>query len=92
MVMNNKKVDLQELLWRRLWYPIGLRFRKKRFVDFEQFYLNKVLAGGTRRITILDLGGTFSYWKSMNFKYLDSAEITLLSILISKVLPATQQI
>lgn len=46
MVMNNKKVDLQELLWRRLWYPIGLRFRKKRFVDFEQFYLNKVLAGG----------------------------------------------
>ena len=28
----------------------------------------------------MDLGGTFAYWKSMDFKYADSAEITLLNL------------
>ncbi len=56
--------------------------RKKRMSEFEDFYFSKLLSKNisNRRITVLDLGGTLSYWQSMNFRYFNSADFTLLNL------------
>lgn len=61
---------------------ISLACRKKRMSEFEDFYSNKLLSKNTsnRKITVLDLGGTLAYWQSMNFRYFNSADFTLLNL------------
>lgn len=62
---------------------ISLSYRSKRMKMFEEFYRNEILETTLPpqdKITILDLGGTFSYWQSMDFKYADSAEFILLNL------------
>lgn len=66
-----------------LWRRISISFRAKRMEMFEEFYKDEVLDQSTHpqgKKTILDLGGTFSYWQSMSFKYADSAQFTLLNL------------
>ena len=67
-----------------LWNRVSVSFRKKRMQMFEEFYRNELLGNSNPppldKITILDLGGTFSFWQSLNFKYADSAQFTLLNL------------
>lgn len=64
------------------------RCRKKRMQEFEVFYREKVLPQRSDEIVkILDIGGVLVFWKSMEFKYLDTAHVTLLN-LTSEKLPA----
>lgn len=65
---------------------VAYRFRKKRMQIFEDFYNNFVLQSQTNELqpihspAILDVGGEWNFWSSMNFKYIDNASITLLNI------------
>ena len=56
--------------------------RKKRMSEFEDFYFKKVLSSNalSRKITVLDLGGTLSYWESLNFRYFNSADFIILNL------------
>lgn len=73
--MENRKI----LLLRR----ISHAFRRKRMKAFEEFYFEQIRGGvspSERNITVLDVGGTLDFWKSMNFKYFDTASIELLNL------------
>lgn len=59
---------------------ITYRCRKKRMHMFEKFFEENVLNSGVKKQTILDLGGTLSFWQSMDFKYIDRVSITLLNV------------
>ena len=56
---------------------VNQRFREKRFRFFKDC-LGSVKSEGV--ITILDVGGTESYWENMNFTSDDSVHITLLNL------------
>lgn len=56
---------------------IAYKFRKKRMSEFEKFYKSiSDSAGGS----ILDLGGTFDFWKTLEFNGLNTENITLLNL------------
>lgn len=58
------------------------RFRKQRMriveYYFDRWFHKKMENGDT--ISILDIGGTYQFWSSSGFKYLDCAKITLANI------------
>lgn len=57
------------------------RLRKARMKTFEDFYQKQILFDQTNLPKrILDLGGELSFWRSMEFKYEDTAAITLLNL------------
>lgn len=58
------------------------RLRKRRMACLERFFADTFgpdLEAG-RTIRILDIGGTFRFWKSMGFPFAGKAEITLLNL------------
>lgn len=55
------------------------RMRRRRMRVFETFYKNAVLKEKDE-VSILDGGGTINYWKSLRFRYMDTANITLLNL------------
>ena len=58
------------------------KFRMKRMHFFEKIFeetFREQLKTNTP-ITVLDVGGTWNFWESMNFKYFDSCDITLLNL------------
>ena len=61
---------------------IAYRCRKKRMEIFERFYKEQVLADISENSNgkILDLGGSFEFWKVMGFKYIDMVSIVLLNL------------
>ena len=62
---------------------IANRLRKKRMgivKDLMERKFSDILRnGGT--IRTLDIGGTYSYWKSMHFEYFDRMDITIVNII-----------
>lgn len=61
-------------------------FRKKRMNVFEEFYKEQLLKNSSRGvITILDVGGEYTYWKYVNFKYFNTANYTLLNLYKTEV-------
>lgn len=61
---------------------IANKMRTNRMKIFEDFFyetFKEQLTQG-KTIRILDLGGTYSYWESINFQYIDSVEITLVNL------------
>lgn len=64
------------------------QLRKQRMSIFEGFFIEcfeeQIKKG--RRINIIDLGGDYRFWESMNFKYIDLVDITLINI-IKKDIP-----
>lgn len=59
---------------------IAYRCRKRRMYIFEKFYEEDVLKSSVKKQSILDIGGTLSFWQSMDFKYIDKVSITLLNV------------
>lgn len=61
---------------------IAYRCRKKRMGIFEKFYEKQILASLDRNTNgkILDLGGSFEFWRVMGFKYMDKTSIVLLNL------------
>lgn len=53
---------------------LGNRFRNRRFAHFEQRMLQL-----PSPLTILDIGGTVSYWENRNYHLRDHIEITLVN-------------
>ena len=76
MTANNTKTALP---MPSSWKKYSVKFRRKRMRAFEEFYREKI-APPLGKATILDLGGTVQYWKSVEFKYFDTAEFTLLNL------------
>lgn len=66
---------------------VANRLRKKRMRLFEHlfstWYKDELAQGKT--IRVLDLGGTYEYWKAMEFRYFDRVDITLANVLKTKV-------
>ncbi len=60
---------------------LAVKMRMRRIEEFEQFFEHcfedKVKKG--EKVSILDVGGTYSYWNSVQFKYVDACSITLLN-------------
>ncbi len=61
---------------------LNQKFRKKRFAFFKSL-LGKIHSNGP--IEILDIGGTQSYWESMNFIEGYAVNITLLNLYLAPV-------
>ncbi len=64
---------------------IAYRFRTKRMRYFEQGFFIPSFGGVLRAdparvIRVLDIGGTFDFWNSLDFQYLDRCDITLLNL------------
>ena len=59
------------------------RMRRKRMKVFESFFeeVFKDRLNCGQKIRILDIGGTYKYWKHLNFKYLSNCEFTLLNLI-----------
>ena len=63
---------------------LARRFRANRMRYFEQAFFRAAFSDALRSdppetIRILDVGGTYDYWNSLDFQYLDRCEITLLN-------------
>ncbi len=60
------------------------RFRSRRMRVFERVFgglFGEELEADPRRvIRILDIGGTYEFWESLRFRYLDRCDITLLNL------------
>ena len=57
---------------------IQKRFRSKRFLRIERII--RMLASETRRVRILDLGGTAEYWKMLASDLRSQVELTLVNL------------
>lgn len=58
-------------------------FRRKRIRVFEKFYKEQILSDVSYRgekVRILDVGGSYTYWKTINFRYFNAAFFTLLNL------------
>lgn len=71
---------------------LASHFRRKRIRVFENFYKESILSdvsfvgtGKKRKVTILDVGGSYTYWKSIDFKYFNTAAYTLLNLYKSDI-------
>lgn len=80
--MKDREIMTEDKVHITLRDRISLACRKKRMSEFEDFYFNSVLSqnASNRKINILDLGGTLSYWQSMHFRFFNSADFTLLNL------------
>lgn len=61
---------------------LAYHFRMQRMRFFEEFYEECILGDSEigRIVKILDVGGTLRFWQTLDFRYLDMAEITLLNL------------
>ena len=59
---------------------LNQNFRKKRFA-----ILNRMIQSFERPINILDIGGTYNYWKNMGFEPNNDIQIVLLNLKKEKV-------
>jgi hypothetical protein len=66
----------------RLFERLEQKARRVRFASFA-----KLLAGVNRPITILDVGGTYAYWKAIDYKTLGEVEFVLLNLFPQENLP-----
>lgn len=58
------------------------KWRQKRMKLFEDFFYEKFQEKIKNKeiIKIIDIGGTYRYWKALGFKYIDNVDITLVNI------------
>ena len=66
---------------------IAHRCRLKRMRIFEDIFAGMFSEeiASDRRISVLDVGGTWTFWKTLNFKYLDNIDLTLLNLEAPKI-------
>lgn len=66
------------------------KLRKRRMAILERFFkeafAEEIRAG--KRVSILDIGGTYRFWNSMGFPFADTARITLFNLHTADVVPA----
>ena len=58
------------------------KLRRKRMIIFEEFLVNNFSSqtNKNKKITILDIGGSYEYWRDINCKYFNNLDITLVNI------------
>jgi hypothetical protein len=65
------------------------KLRKRRMAVLKRFFegafAGEIKAGKT--VSILDIGGTYRFWKSMGFPFADTAHITLCNLHTADVVP-----
>ena len=60
---------------------VGRACRKRRMRNFEELYAERIYRPDSAdRVRILDVGGTFGYWQTVQFKYFDTASFVLLNL------------
>lgn len=61
-------------------YTNKLRRQRMQFFEnfFEEQFDDKIRSG--QKIDVIDIGGTYDFWKAMNFKYFDECNVTLVNL------------
>ena len=64
------------------------KMRKERLKIFEDFFIGlfKERIDNNEKVKILDIGGTYNFWETMDFRYIANCQITLVNI--HEILPS----
>lgn len=66
---------------------LSLKMRRRRMKVFEEHFekiFSEELKNG-KKITVLDIGGCLSFWKTTQFKYFDAVDITIMNLSKEKI-------